>query len=87
LRFQNEIKNHEQEPEFWDEGTFLVASTALLKLDRGMPILTKQVSEDPRVQVCEGVLYFEGSPDQLIALIVQDVVDAVQRKRLEELGQ
>ena len=72
--------------DFWDEGAFFIASSALLKLDRGMPILTKQVSEDPRVQVCDGVLYFDGSPDQLIALIVQDTLDAFQRKRLEELG-
>jgi len=48
-----------------------------------MPILTKEVSEDPRVQICEGVLYFDGSPNQLIALIVQDAVDTVPRKRLE----
>ena len=67
--------------------TFFIASAALLKLDRGMPILTKEVSEDPRVQICEGVLYFDGSPDQLIALIVQDVVEAVQRKRLEDFAQ
>jgi hypothetical protein len=26
---------------------------------------------------------FHGSPNQLIALIIQDVLDAVQRKRLE----
>ena len=52
-----------------------------------MPILTKQISEDPRVQMCEGVLYFDGSPDQLIAVMVQDTLDAFQRKRLEELGQ
>jgi hypothetical protein len=33
---------------------------------------SKQISEDPRVQISEAVLYFDGSPDQLIALIVQD---------------
>src|ERR1041385_7153453 len=27
-----------------------------------MPILTKEIPEDPRVQICEGVLYFDGSP-------------------------
>jgi hypothetical protein len=51
-----------------------------------MAFFTKQISKDPRVQIRDGVLYFDGSPDQLIAVIVQDVVDAVQRKRLEELG-
>jgi len=51
-----------------------------------MAFLTEEISKDPRVQICDGVLYFDGSPDQLIAVIVQDVVDAVQRKRLEELG-
>ena len=51
-----------------------------------MPILNK-ASEEPRVQIREGVLYFDGSPDQLIALIVQDTVDVVQRKRLEEMAQ
>ena len=66
--------------------TFLVASPALLKLDRRMPILTKQISDNPRVEVREGVLYFDGSPDQLIALIVQDTLDAFQRKRLEEIA-
>jgi hypothetical protein len=52
-----------------------------------MSFIAKQISDDPRVQTCEGIVYFDGSPDQLIALIVQDVRDAVQRKRLEELGQ
>jgi hypothetical protein len=51
-----------------------------------MAFLTEEISKDPRVQICDGVLYFDGSPDQLIAVIVQDVVDAVQRKRLEDLG-
>ena len=67
--------------------SILVACSGRVKFDRGMPILTKEVSEDPRVQICEGVLYFDGSPDQLIALIVQDTLDAVQRKRLEDLAQ
>jgi hypothetical protein len=57
-----------------------------VRLHFSMTFVTKQISEDPRVHVSEGVLYFDGSPDQLIALIVQDVLDAVQRKRLEELG-
>ena len=51
-----------------------------------MTFVTKQISEDPRVQICEGVLYFDGSPNQLIALIIQDTLDAMQKKRLEELG-
>jgi hypothetical protein len=51
-----------------------------------MAFFSNQISDDPRVQMCEGVLYFDGSPDQLIALIVQDTLDAVQRKRLEDLG-
>jgi hypothetical protein len=51
-----------------------------------MPVLANEVSEDPRVRICEGVLYFDGSPNQLIALIIQDTLDAFQRKRLEELG-
>ena len=65
---------------------FFVAYSGRVKLDRGMPILSKEVSDDPRVHICEGVLYFDGSPNQLIALIVQDTLDAVQRKRLEDLA-
>jgi hypothetical protein len=64
----------------------LVAGVVGLGLHLSMSFFTKQIPDDPRVQICEGVLYFDGSPDQLIALIVQDVVDAVQKKRLEDLG-
>jgi hypothetical protein len=66
----------------------LVASPALMNLDLSMAFFTgsKQISEDPRVQICDGVLYFDGSTNQLIALIIQDAIDAVQKKRLEDLG-
>jgi hypothetical protein len=57
-----------------------------VRLHFSMTFVTKQILEDPRVHVSEGVLYFDGSPDQLIAVMIQEVVDAVQRKRLEELG-
>jgi hypothetical protein len=68
-------------------GTFLVAWVVRVRLDFSMAFFTNELSKDPRVQICEGVLYFDGSPDQLIAVIIQDVVDAAQRKRLEDLGQ
>src|SRR3954470_15321354 len=49
-----------------------VAWSGLVRLDFSMAFVTKQISEDPRVHVSEGILYFDGSPDQLIALIVQE---------------
>jgi hypothetical protein len=49
-----------------------------------MAFLTKEISEDPRVQISEGILYFDGSADQLITLIIQDAVDTAETKRLEQ---
>jgi hypothetical protein len=66
-------------------GRFLVAWGVRVRLDFSMAFFTNKVS-DSRVQIWEGILYFDGSTNQLIALIIQDVVDAVQRKRLEDLG-
>jgi hypothetical protein len=51
-----------------------------------MAFLTEEISKDPRVQICDGVLYFDGSPDQLIAIILQDVVEAVQRRGWKSWG-
>ena len=60
-------------------GTVLVAWVVRVRLDFTMAFFTKQISDDPRLQICEGVLYFDGSPNH-------DVMDPVQRKRLEDLG-